>query len=134
MAIIAIGGMQHETNTFAPSPADYAAFESGGGWPTIQRGESLFEAVAGANIPVQGAIDALRARGHSLVPLTWAAASPSAQVTEDAFERIVGDLIARLRAAGRVDGVYLDLHGLSAHADERCGGNGRQHGASLWVV
>ncbi|MCX7229266.1 MAG: M81 family metallopeptidase [Burkholderiales bacterium] len=120
MAIIAIGGMQHETNTFAPSPADYAAFESGGGWPTIQRGESLFEAVAGANIPVQGAIDALRARGHSLVPLTWAAASPSAQVTEDAFERIVGDLIARLRAAGRVDGVYLDLHGamVCAHVDD----------------
>jgi microcystin degradation protein MlrC len=120
MATIAIGGMQHETNTFAPSPADYAAFESGGGWPTIQRGESLFEAVAGANIPVQGAIDALRARGHSLVPLTWAAASPSAQVTEDAFERIVGDLIARLRAAGRVDGVYLDLHGamVCAHVDD----------------
>jgi microcystin degradation protein MlrC len=120
MAIIAIGGMQHETNTFAPSPADYAAFESGGGWPTIQRGESLFEAVAGANIPVQGAIDALRARGHSLVPLTWAAASPSAQVTEDAFERIVGDLIGRLRAAGRVDGVYLDLHGamVCAHVDD----------------
>jgi microcystin degradation protein MlrC len=120
MAIIAIGGMQHETNTFAPSPADYAAFESGGGWPTIQHGESLFEAVAGANIPVQGAIDALRARGHALVPLTWAAASPSAQVTEDAFERIVGDLIARLRAAGRVDGVYLDLHGamVCAHVDD----------------
>ncbi|MGH8740994.1 MAG: M81 family metallopeptidase, partial [Burkholderiales bacterium] len=27
MARIAIGGFQHETNTFAPSPADYAAFE-----------------------------------------------------------------------------------------------------------
>lgn len=111
MATIAIGGMQHETNTFAPSKADYTAFEHGGGWPSIQRGEPLFEAVAGANIPIQGAIDALRARGHTLVPLTWAAASPSAHVTRDAFESIVGDLVARLRAAGRVDGVYLDLHG-----------------------
>jgi microcystin degradation protein MlrC len=111
VATIAIGGMQHETNTFAPSKADYTAFEHGGGWPSIQRGEPLFEAVAGANIPIQGAIDALRARGHTLVPLTWAAASPSAHVTRDAFEAIVGDLIARLRAAGRVDGVYLDLHG-----------------------
>jgi microcystin degradation protein MlrC len=111
LARIAVGGMQHETNTFAPSKADYAAFEAGGGWPSIQRGEPLFEAVAGANIPVQGAIEALRAQGHALVPLTWAAASPSAQVTEHAFETIVGDLVARLRAAGRVDGVYLDLHG-----------------------
>ena len=32
MARIAIGGMQHETNTFAPAKADYAAFEAGGGW------------------------------------------------------------------------------------------------------
>lgn len=111
MAVIAIGGMQHETNTFAPSKADYRAFEEGGGWPSIQRGEPLFEAVAGANIPVQGAIETLRARGHTLVPLTWAAASPSAHVTRDAFERIAGDLVQRLRAAGPVDGVYLDLHG-----------------------
>jgi len=111
MAVIAIGGMQHETNTFAPSRADYTAFEHGGGWPPIQRGEALFEAVAGANIPVQGAIDALRAAGHTLVPLVWAAASPSAHVTRDAFERIAGDLVARLRGAGRIDGVYLDLHG-----------------------
>lgn len=111
MATIAIGGMQHETNTFAPSRADYPAFERGGGWPGIQQGASLFEAVAGANIPVAGAIDALRAAGHRLVPLTWAAASPCAQVTDDAFERITGDLLDRLRDAGPVDGVYLDLHG-----------------------
>jgi microcystin degradation protein MlrC len=111
VARIAIGGMQHETNTFAPSKADYEAFVSGGGWPTIQRGEPMLEAVAGANIPIQGAIEALRARGHALVPTTWAAASPSAHVTRDAFERVVGDMVERLRAAGRVDGVYLDLHG-----------------------
>lgn len=111
MAVIAIGGMQHETNTFAPSRADYAAFERGGGWPGIQQGASLFEAVAGANIPVAGAIDALRDADHRLVPLTWAAASPCAQVTDDAFERIVGDLLERLRDAGPIDGVYLDLHG-----------------------
>jgi len=40
MARIAIGGMQHETNTFAPSRADYAAFEAGGGWPGAQYGEA----------------------------------------------------------------------------------------------
>ena len=53
MARIAVGGMQHETNTFAPSKADYVAFEDGGGWPGVQIGASLFDAVAGANIPVQ---------------------------------------------------------------------------------
>ena len=36
MARIAIGAFQHETNTFAPSRADYAAFEAGGGWPGVR--------------------------------------------------------------------------------------------------
>ncbi|NCW52087.1 MAG: hypothetical protein EBV89_12720, partial [Betaproteobacteria bacterium] len=40
MARIAIGGMQHETNTFAPSKATYQAFEQGGGWPSVQVGAS----------------------------------------------------------------------------------------------
>jgi microcystin degradation protein MlrC len=111
MARIAIGGFQHETNTFAPSPADYAAFEAGGGWPGVQYGEPLFGAVAGANIPAAGAIDALRAAGHQLVGTAWAAASPSARVTSDAYERIAGELVRRLREALPVDGVYLDLHG-----------------------
>lgn len=120
MARIAVGGMQHETNTFAPSKADYAAFVDGGGWPTVQVGDSLFEAVDGANIPVQGAIEALRAAGHAPVTLAWASASPSAHVTVDAFERIVGALTDRLRAALPVDGVYLDLHGamVAEHHDD----------------
>jgi len=120
MARIAIGGMQHETNTFAPSRADYKAFEAGGGWPGVQYGEPVFAAVAGANIPAAGAIDSLRARGHSLVATAWGAASPSAHVTTDAFERIVGELVSRLKKALPVDGVYLDLHGAmvtEAHDD-----------------
>ena len=120
MARIAIGGLQHETNTFAPAKADYAAFEAGGGWPGVQYGDPLFDAVAGANIPAQGAIEALRSSGHSLVATAWAAASPSAHVTTDAFERIVGELVRRLQAAGPVDGIYLDLHGAmvtEAHDD-----------------
>ena len=112
--------MQHETNTFAPSRADYAAFEAGGGWPSVQYGEPMFDAVAGANIPAQGAIEALRSSGHNLVATAWASASPSAHVTTEAFDRIVGELVSNLKAAGPVDGVYLDLHGAmvtEAHDD-----------------
>jgi microcystin degradation protein MlrC len=120
MARIAVGGMQHETNTFAPSKADYPAFEAGGGWPGVQYGDPVFAAVAGANIPAAGAIDALRAQGHQLVATAWGAASPSAQVTTDAFERIVSGLILNLKKHLPVDGVYLDLHGAmvtDAHDD-----------------
>lgn len=111
MARIAVGGFQHETNTFAPSPADYAAFESGGGWPGLCNGADIAVAVGGANIPAAGAFDALHAAGHSTIGLVWAAASPSDRVTADAFERIAGGMLDRLKAALPVDGVYLDLHG-----------------------
>ena len=111
MSVIAVGGFQHETNTFAPSKADYAAFEQGGGWPPLTYGADIAPRVADANIPAAGAIAALHALGHKTIGLVWGAASPSAQVTRDAYERIVGDMLARLAAAGPVDGVYLDLHG-----------------------
>jgi microcystin degradation protein MlrC len=111
MALIAVGGFQHETNTFAPTRADYRAFEAGAGRPGIQFGAAITAAVAGANLPAAGAIDALHALGHRTVGLAWASATPSAQVTQDAYERIAGEILQRLAAAGPVDGVYLDLHG-----------------------
>jgi microcystin degradation protein MlrC len=111
LARIAIGGFQHETNTFAPSKADYAAFEDGGGWPGVQYGAPIFAAVEGANIPAAGAIQALRALGHDLVGTAWANATPSAHVTRDAFERITSAMVKALEGAGKLDGVYLDLHG-----------------------
>ena len=120
MAVIAVGGLQHETNTFAPSKADYAAFEDGGGWPELTFGDAIAPRLAGANIPATGALDALHAAGHRTIGLTWGAASPSAHVTRDAFERIVGDMLRRLQEAGPVDGVYLDLHGamVTEHLDD----------------
>lgn len=114
MARIAIGGFQHETNTFAPTKADYEAFTRGGGWPGLVTGEALFEAVAGINISVAGFIEAARTAGHDLVPTTWAAAAPSAEVTDDAFERVAGLIVGGIRGAldgGRLDAVYLCLHG-----------------------
>ena len=120
MGLIAVGGFQHETNTFAPSKADYAAFEDGGGWPPLTFGEDIAPRLAGANIPAAGALAALHAMGHRTVGLVWGAASPSARVTRDAYERIVGEMMARLVQLRDVDGVYLDLHGamVTEHLDD----------------
>lgn len=109
MSVIAVGGFQHETNTFAPTKADYPAFEHGGGWPQLTRGADIAPRVAGANIPAAGAIETLHALGHKTVGLVWGAASPSAQVTRDAYERIAGDMLARLAVAGPVDGVFPEF-------------------------
>jgi microcystin degradation protein MlrC len=120
MARIAVGGFQHETNTFAPMGATYADFVKHDAWPGLVRGPALFDAVAGINLPVAGFIEAAREDGHDLVPLLWASAEPSSYVTEDAFERIVGAIVEDLRAALPVDAVYLDLHGamVAAHHED----------------
>ena len=123
MTRIFIAGFQHETNTFAPSPADWAAFERGSSYPPYSRGVAMLELVAPGSLPVAGFIDVARERGWTLVPSVWAGATPSARVTREAFERIAGDLLDDLRAAldaGPLDGMLLDLHGaaVAEHVDD----------------
>lgn len=110
MARIAVGGFQHETNTFAPVQADYGAFAQADAWPALTRGDDLFDAVAGINLPLAGFVAAAHDAGHELLPLSWCSASPSAHVTEDAFERVSAMLLEDI-AATKPDAVYLDLHG-----------------------
>jgi microcystin degradation protein MlrC len=120
---IAVGGFQHETNTFAPRRATYADFEAPDAWPGLTRGPALLEAVHGINLPVAGFIDEARSSGHTIAPLTWCSATPSAHVTRDAYERIAAMLLEDLRACFRLDAVYLDLHGamVAEHIDDADG-------------
>ncbi len=115
---ILIAGFQHETNTFAPSKATYASFERGEGFPAMVRGGDVL-ALRDVNIPAGGFIQAAERNGWSLSPVIWAGASPSAHVTEDAFERIAGEIVEAARDGG-FDAVYLDLHGamVAEHADD----------------
>jgi microcystin degradation protein MlrC len=108
---VALGGFLHETNSFAPRPADHAAFLRGDGYIPLARGPALPDAAAGINLGISGALDHAREVGWETVPLLWAGAIPSGPVTRDAFERIAGELVERLAAALPVDGVFLDLHG-----------------------
>ena len=116
---IAVGGFQHETNTFAPSKATFDDFVRGGGWPPLLRGPQIFDGVFGMNLPLAGFIAAMRESKHQLVPTAWAAATPSAHVTEDAFERFAALLLDGIRNAAP-DAVYLDLHGamVAEHVDD----------------
>lgn len=120
---IAVGGFQHETNTFARNPATLADFETADAWPGLIRGAALFDAVHGINLPAAGFIAAARTAGHALVPLTWCSATPSGPVTRDAFERICAMLLEDLRGGGSLDAVYLDLHGamVAEHVDDADG-------------
>ena len=110
MVRIAVGGFQHETNTFAPTRANLQKFLFPDVWPALLRGEALLTGAAGMNLPISGAVAELQRLGHQPVPLLWCSASPSAEVTEEAFETIAGMFLDAL-AGVEVDAVYLDLHG-----------------------
>lgn len=119
---ILVAGYQHETNTFAPSLADWAAFNRGDSFPAFVRGAPMLQQLAGINIPIAGFADFARGRHWTLVPSCWAGAIPSSYVTEDAFETIAGAIVEDLKAAaaGGIDAIYLDLHGaaVAQHADD----------------
>lgn len=109
---IAIAGFQHETNTFAPQKATLDKFIEGEGWPPLTEGKAIFDVFEPMNIPIGGFITSAKAKGWTLEPIVWAAAQPSSYVTDEAFEHVakkITDGIAALK--GRIDAVYLDLHG-----------------------
>ncbi|GAB2178618.1 M81 family metallopeptidase [Dongia sp. agr-C8] len=110
MARIAIGGFQHETNTFAPLKATYRDFEQADGWPGLTEGAAIRDTFEGINLPIAGFLESTRSK-HDIVPLLWCSASPSAHVEREAYERIAGRLLSLIKGAGSIDGIYLDLHG-----------------------
>jgi len=114
MPRILIAGYQHETNTFAPSLADWTAFTRGDSFPAFSQGRAMLDKLTGINIPIGGFIDAAKAHGWTLLPSCWAGAIPSSFVTRDAFERIAEAICHDVRQSldsGGLDGIYLDLHG-----------------------
>jgi microcystin degradation protein MlrC len=120
MTRIAVGGFLHETNTFAPTKAGYADFVHGGGWPAMTQGANVLKTMRNINVGLAGFVEAAETQGWELVPTIFSAASPSAHVTEDAYERIAKVIVDGIKNAGPLDAVYLDLHGamVTEHLDD----------------
>ena len=110
MKKIIIAGFQHETNTFAPTKARYQDFVQGGGFPPLTRGAEILK-FREQNIPIGGFIQEAEQLGYQLLPVIWAATSPSAHVEQGTYQRICDEIIAAIHNANQVDAIYLDLHG-----------------------
>ena len=113
---VATGCIGHETNTFSPTPTTLADFEERG----IYRREEVRAAFADTGTITGGYLHRARELDIELVPLLWAFASPSGRVEQQAYDALKAELLARLEAAGEVDGCLLDLHGAmvtDAHED-----------------
>jgi microcystin degradation protein MlrC len=106
-------GLAHETNTFASTVTDYAAFEESG----ILRGDEIVRDYAESHATMAGFLDARDTYGVDVVPLLFTITDPTATITSDAFERICGEMLRMLREQGPWDGVLLAQHGAAVSAD-----------------
>ncbi|WP_373650225.1 M81 family metallopeptidase [Schlesneria sp. DSM 10557] len=109
---IAVGGISHETSSFAKVPTRIADFAEGFG---LFRGPEVIQRFTGSNICTGGFIEAAETHGFEIVPLLWGFAYPSGLIVREDYEALKQEFLDRLRAAemegGPVDGVLLDLHG-----------------------
>jgi microcystin degradation protein MlrC len=105
---IATGGIIHETTTCVDTQTTLADFEHDRG---IIRGDDMLTRFRGTNVQTGGFIAAADEHGFELVPLLRASAFPGGLIRREDYDAMKNDMIDRLKAAGPVDGVLLDLHG-----------------------
>lgn len=112
---LGVGGLLHETNTFAAQPTTYEDFERAG----IYRGDELLDTFRGTTGTLGGALDACAELRLEPVPLLSTFATPSGMVDHAAYERLRDELLARIESAGRLDAVFLALHGAMVTSEEQ---------------
>lgn len=103
--VVAVGSIMHESNSFNPAVTGLDDFRF------IEVGAGIGDRWAKGNTEVAGFIEGGREAGFDLRPTLWASATPKGPVTREAFETLTAELIARIRALGKIDAVYLALHG-----------------------
>src|SRR4051812_35826871 len=103
MARIAVGGLMHESNTFAKSRTDVAAFESGG----LETGPGIFQRWGEAHHEVGGFFEAAAEHGFEVVPTLMGWATPSGPLTAETYRELTDRLLRALQEAGPVDAVLL---------------------------
>ena len=116
-ARVVIGGILHETNTFAHAKTGYRDFMKGRALGMAEGVEMLKE-FRNANIGVGGFIREAERSGLEPIPLIWAFAQPGGTVRHQAYARLRDRFLTGLKEALPVDGVFLELHG--AMVTDRC--------------
>ncbi len=102
---IAVGGMQHETNTFTYLKTSLEDF-------SIAEGDSLLaipEAVEGTSL--QGIIETLKENRVEIIPTLFAYTLPSGTIEKAAYNNLKERFLTRIQDAGQLDAVVLAMHG-----------------------
>ncbi len=105
---VLIAGLFHETHTFLTERTSWSEF-------SVRRGQEFFTA-RGDGSPLAGVLDIADERGWDVIPTIDARATPSGTVEDSVFEQFWSELRdwTELALKGRLDGIYLVLHGAMA--------------------
>jgi microcystin degradation protein MlrC len=104
---IALGALLFEGNTLSPVVTERRDFAS----KYLVSGDAIPAALAGTNTEIGGALEVFGPAGVDLVPLIATHGGAGGRVSARCYAELRDELLQRLRAAGKVDGVYLALHG-----------------------
>ena len=105
--LIGVAGFMHESNSFNPSKTtlkDYSIEEPVAGDGVVERWRRSSTELAGF---LAGAAEA-RLNVH---PVLFADATPKGPLTDECYNTIFNRILAKLKAAPKLDGLYLALHG-----------------------
>jgi microcystin degradation protein MlrC len=102
---VAVGGLIHETHTFAASRTGLSDFRE------QAAGQEIWERYGDTRTSIGGVLQEGSRLGLDVVPTFNALATPSGLVTRDAFENLAGRILDGIAAAEPLDGVILCLHG-----------------------
>ncbi|CAH1191793.1 hypothetical protein PAECIP111891_00099 [Paenibacillus allorhizoplanae] len=102
---IAVAGILHETNTFAPGFTDIGHFREQ--WTV--GGEAFTARYAGTRTSMGGVIAAAEMQGIALVPGLYVAATPSGMVDSATGDALIEALVESLDS--QTDGLVLIMHG-----------------------
>ena len=103
---ILVGGILHESNTFASTRADRRRFLDG----SFAAGPDIIPIWESAHHELGGFIESSSQFDFALAPSIMAWATPSGPVDDEVLDEVTDRLIADCRA-NQVDGVLLALHG-----------------------
>ena len=104
---VGVLGFLHESNTFLPVPTTYEDFAR----TSMTRGAGMLERWKGGRHELSGMFAGLEEMGLTAVPCMATFAVPSGALTEDAYERVVAELLDSVRQNLPVDALLVALHG-----------------------
>jgi len=108
--VVAVGGLMHESNSFNAAKTELADFENGRGTAKLP-GADLIASLKNSNTEIAGYLEGADAERFEVYPAYFATATPKGPLTKETFDTLTGRLIDSLKAAPRLDGILLALHG-----------------------